>query len=158
MKDKGELHGTEAIAVLGVTIGEDRYLVPMVEVSEVITIPSKLTKVPLTQPWFVGLINVRGNLYNIIDSSIYLDCHLLPYSVKSRILLVSSDNKLQSGFVVNSMLGIRNLTEFIPEKLPKKRSMQGTDAQYKDSDGRLWRKLSLLALMNDERFMQIARA
>ncbi|SFE44999.1 chemotaxis protein CheW [Nitrosomonas sp. Nm166] len=53
-------------AVLGVTMGGKRYLIPMTEVNEVIPIP-KLAYVPLTKPWFLGLANVRGNLYGITD-------------------------------------------------------------------------------------------
>ena len=48
-------------AVLGMVMGKKRYLIPMTEVNEVIPIP-KLGRVPLTKPWFLGLINVRGNL------------------------------------------------------------------------------------------------
>lgn len=48
-------------AVLGMVMGKKRYLIPMTEVNEVIPIP-KLGHVPLTKPWFLGLINVRGNL------------------------------------------------------------------------------------------------
>ncbi len=73
-------------AVLGVAVGEDRYLVPMTEVSEVITIP-KLAHVPLTQPWFLGLANVRGNLYGITDLGVYLGKDPNPFNQKSRILL-----------------------------------------------------------------------
>ncbi len=144
-----------SVAVLGVTIGEERYLVPMEEVGEVIAIP-KLAQVPLTQPWFAGLANVRGNLYGITDLSIYLGNKPVPYNMKSRILLVSTDDKIQGGFIVNNMLGIRSLSEFIAVAPPKKELMRGIVACYEDTEGRAWRKLSLLELARDEKFMQVA--
>lgn len=143
------------MAVLGVTIGAERYLVPMEEVGEVIAIP-KLAQVPLTQPWFAGLANVRGNLYGITDLSIYLGNKPVPYNVKSRILLVSTNDKIQGGFIVNNMLGIRSLSEFVAVALPKKEHMRGIIACYEDTEGRVWRKLSLLELARDEKFMQVA--
>lgn len=143
------------MTVLGVTIGEERYLVPMEEVGEVIAIP-KLAQVPLTQPWFAGLANVRGNLYGITDLSIYLGNKPVPYNVKSRILLVSTGDKIQSGFMVNNMLGIRSLSEFITVVPPKKELMRGIIACYEDPEGRAWRKLSLLELARNEKFMQVA--
>ncbi len=143
------------MAVLGVTIGEGRYLVPMEEVGEVIAIP-KLAQVPLTQPWFAGLANVRGNLYGITDLSIYLGNKPVPYNVKSRILLVSTNDKIQGGFIVNNMLGIRSLSEFVAVVPPKKELMRGIIACYEDTEGRVWRKLSLLELARDEKFMQVA--
>lgn len=144
-------------AVLGVAAGEDRYLIPMTEVSEVIPIP-KLAHVPLTKSWFLGLANVRGNLYGITDLGAYLGGKPIPYNLKSRILLVSSGNKICGGFIVNSMLGIRNLTEFTPVKSAKKKLSQGIAAQYKDTEGRVWRELSLFALLREEKFFQVARA
>ena len=148
---------TASSAVLGVAVGEDRYLIPMAEVSEVIPIP-KLAHVPLTQPWFLGLANVRGNLYGITDLGVYLGGEPVPFNLKSRILLVMAENKLYSGFIVNSMLGIRDLSEFIPVKPAKKKLPQCVTAQYKDAEGRQWWKLSLVKLMvDDEKFLQVAR-
>ncbi len=143
-------------AVLGVAVGGDRYLIPMIEVSEVISIP-KLAHVPLTQPWFLGLANVRGNLYGITDLGAYLGDNSMPFNLKSRILLVSPGNKSYGGFIVNGMLGIRNLAEFSPIKSAKKKLSRGITAQYKDTEGRMWRELSLFELIRNEKFFRIAR-
>lgn len=144
-------------AVLGVAAGEERYLISMAEVNEVIPIP-KLAHVPLTQSWFLGLANVRGNLYGITDLGVYLGSKPMSFNLKSRILLASSGNKVCGGFMVNSMLGIRNLSEFTPVKSAKKKLPQGVAALYKDSEGRVWRELSLLVLLREEKFFQVARA
>ena len=60
----------ETSPVLGVVMGENRYLIPMTEVNEVIPIP-KLAHVPLNEPWFFGLISVRGNFYGITNLVVY---------------------------------------------------------------------------------------
>lgn len=52
--------------VLGLLIGDDRYLVHMKEINEVIQVP-EIVPVPLTHPWFLGIINVHGTLYGITD-------------------------------------------------------------------------------------------
>lgn len=143
------------LAVLGVAIGEDRYLVPMAEVSEVIAIP-KLVQVPLTQPWFAGLANVRGHLYGITDLSIYLCGKPMPHNVKSRILLVSLDSKIYGGFIVSHMLGIRNLSEFGLNKTPQKKIIPGVIGRYSDQEGRIWQKLSLIELLRDDLIFQVA--
>lgn len=150
--DKSDTSST----VLGVAVAEDRYLIPMIEVSEVIQIP-KLAQVPLTQPWFLGLANVRGNLYGITDLGVYLGGNPMAFNLKSRILLASPGNQIFGGFIVNSMLGIRNLSEFTPVKLTKKKLPKGVTANYKDTEGRLWRELSLYKLICDEKFLHIAR-
>ncbi len=148
--------GDTSSTVLGVAAGEDRYLIPMIEVSEVIQIP-KLAHVPLTQPWFLGLANVRGNLYGITDLGVYLGGNPTAFNLKSRILLASPGNNIFGGFIVNCMLGIRSLSEFTPVKSAKKKLSKGITANYKDTEGRLWRELSLDELIRDEKFLQIAR-
>jgi twitching motility protein PilI len=142
-------------AVLGVAVGNNRYLIPMIEVNEVISIP-KLARVPLTQPWFLGLANVRGILYGINDLAGYLGSDALPFNLKSRILLTSPSNKIYGGFIVNNMLGIRDLCEFTRVKESKKKLPTGIVAEYKDHEEREWRELSLFKLISEERFLQIA--
>ncbi|MEK7779229.1 MAG: chemotaxis protein CheW [Pseudomonadota bacterium] len=140
--------------VLGVAIGETRYLIPMSEVSEVIDM-SKVVAVPLTQSWFLGLTNVRGNLYGVTDLGAYLGDGATLFNLKSRILLTSLDKKLSGGFVVDSMLGIREQSEFtlLEENKKVKETIR---KQYKDTEERIWEELSLLALMREENFLQIA--
>ena len=154
IKNAGESESSST--VLGVAVGEDRYLIPMIEVSEVIQIP-KLARVPLTQPWFLGLANVRGNLYGITDLGVYLGGNQRPFNLKSRILLASAGNSVYGGFIVNSMLGIRSSSEFTPVKSGKKKLLKGITQPYEDTEGRPWRALSLFELTRDEKFLQIAR-
>lgn len=141
-------------SVLGVLIGENRYLIPMNEVSEVIPI-SKIAAVPLTQPWFLGLANVRGNLYGITDLGIYLGGSPMPFNLKSRILLASIDKKLSAGFVVNSMLGVRERSEFTLQE--NKKNKVSVLNQYQDNEKRIWEELSLFTIMREDQFLQIAR-
>ena len=56
---------------LGLAIGATRYLVDLLEVGEIVA-PAPLTVVPLTQPWYLGLANVRGSLLGVIDLARYL--------------------------------------------------------------------------------------
>lgn len=149
------INDASSTAVLGVSVGDDRYLISMMEVNEVIPIP-KLEPVPLTQPWFLGLANVRGNLYGITDLAVYLGGNSAPFNLKSRILLASLNNKIFGGFIVNNMLGIRNLSDFTPAKSAKKKLSQGITALHEDAEGRIWRQLSLLELLREEKFLHIA--
>ncbi|MGZ5780707.1 MAG: chemotaxis protein CheW, partial [Burkholderiaceae bacterium] len=45
---------------LGVMIGQTRWLLNLQEAGEIVSVGT-ITKVPLTQDWFLGLTNVRGN-------------------------------------------------------------------------------------------------
>src|ERR1700741_2288747 len=51
---------------LGVMIGQTRWLLNLQQAGEIVSVGS-ITKVPLTQEWFLGLTNIRDNLTSVID-------------------------------------------------------------------------------------------
>lgn len=142
--------------VLGLLIGDDRYLVHMNEISEVIQVP-EIVSVPLTHSWFLGIINVHGNLYGITDLGVYLSDKPEPFGLKSRILLVSPNYRINSGFIVPNLLGIRNLSEFERDQTSGVELRNGVTQIYRDKEGRLWYELDLRTLIREKNFLQIAR-
>jgi len=142
-----------AATVLGVAIGEDRWLVHMNDVSEVLPVP-ELAPVPLTQPWFRGAANVRGNLYGITDLAAYLGGARTPPGLETRILLAAPRFGVNSGLLVRRMLGIRNLADF--KRTDDDTQSPGAAGSYQDSTGQIWRELNLRDLMRDEFFLQVA--
>ncbi|HBV20992.1 MAG TPA: chemotaxis protein CheW [Nitrosomonas sp.] len=142
--------------VLGLSIGDDRYLVHMKEISEVIQVP-EIVPVPLTHSWFLGIINVHGNLYGITDLGAYLGAEPEPFGLKSRILVVSSNYKINSGFIVRNLLGIRNLSEFELNQTSDAQLLNGVSHVYSDKEGRQWYELDLRIFIREKRFLEIAR-
>src|SRR5438270_8083906 len=51
---------------LGLACAGQQWLIRLADAGEVIAVPSVAT-VPLTRPWFLGVANIRGNLYTVID-------------------------------------------------------------------------------------------
>ena len=51
---------------LGFSCGDERWLIRLSDAGEVIAVPP-IVPVPLTKPWFLGLANIRGNLFSVID-------------------------------------------------------------------------------------------
>lgn len=140
--------------VLGVLIGRDRWLVHMTDVSEVLQVP-KITRVPLTHSWFLGMANVQGNLYGIADLAAYFGGAHTKVEQKTRILLVSPRFEVNSGLLVSRTLGIRNESDF--ERIEDDNSSQlGVSGIYKDNQGQHWNKLNLQDLVRDEEFLQVA--
>src|SRR5205814_5787231 len=56
---------------LGLACGGERFLIRLGDAAEVVAVPPIAT-VPLTQPWFLGLANVRGNLYSVVDLAAFV--------------------------------------------------------------------------------------
>ncbi|MBK7364256.1 MAG: chemotaxis protein CheW [Nitrosomonas sp.] len=145
-----------AIPMLGVSIGEDRWLVPMNSISEVLPVP-KITPVPMTQRWFLGAINVRGYLYGISDIAAYLGHAPTPLTAKSRIILFSPRLGANSGLLVSNLLGIRNLNEFKQLDDHDVAHTAIKARQFVDKQDRLWLELNLRALIHEQSFIRISR-
>ncbi len=142
------------VPVLGVIIGEDRWLVPMHHIGEVLPVP-KITPVFLTHSWFLGVINVRGDLYGVCDLARYLGGIPTQTGVKNRIFLIASCLGVNCAILTSGMLGIRNLLEFTRQS-----DCQDSDSIvagiYNDRQGKTWRILNLPVLVRLESFLQIA--
>ncbi|SER24199.1 twitching motility protein PilI [Nitrosomonas sp. Nm51] len=142
--------------VLGLLIGEARYLVPMKEIGEVVQV-SEVVPVPYTQLWFLGIINAHGHLFGITDLGVYLSGKLESFGAKSRILLLANSYKMNCGFMVPTLLGIRSLSEFEPEQMNSGELRNGVTHIYRDKEGRQWFGLDLGSLIREKRFLQIER-
>ena len=56
---------------LGLSSGGARWLVRLADAGEVITMPP-IVKVPMTRDWFMGVANIRGNLFSVVDFAGFL--------------------------------------------------------------------------------------
>ena len=142
------------VPLFGVTLGEERWLVPMNDVGEVLPVPN-VTCVFLTQPWFLGVINVRGKLYGLCDLAQYCGGVSTRIGVKTRVLLIASRLGPNCAILTGCMLGIRNLSEFTHQIdcLDTRPFVKGV---YRDRQGRIWRILNLPILMRLDSFFRIA--
>jgi len=57
----------DVAARLGLMIGDQRWLVELSEAGEIVPVPDLIVPVPLTQDWLLGLVNLRGALYTVVD-------------------------------------------------------------------------------------------
>ncbi|MES2757601.1 MAG: chemotaxis protein CheW [Pseudomonadota bacterium] len=128
---------------LGVLIGTDRYLLDLTQAGEIVPLPA-VTTVPLTQPWYLGLANVRGNLVGIIDLARYLGLGETPTGADSRIVTFAGALGFNCGLLVARVYGLRHAA-----------GMQAAGDCLRDADGNDWTALDLAALVGDERFLHV---
>ena len=111
--------------------------------------------VPLTKAWFLGLANIRGNLFSIIDFPAFLgDAPVCSGSLARLILLSTRGGGESAGLVVESVLGLRNLAQFEPaasDDSPPSWQL----AVWRDGDGASWQEIDLGLLARDPAFLQV---
>jgi len=135
------------VATLGITIGQDSWLVDMADISEVLSLP-ELTEVPLTKHWYRGVANVRGNIYSIADLGAFMDCGPTVHDAQSRVLLIGQKYNFNTGLLVAKVLGLRNTVGW-------QRSEQDGMEVYRDNSGQQWQKLDIRHLIQQPEFIQI---
>jgi len=135
---------------LGVEIGGVRYLLDLLEAGEIVPVPA-LTRVPLTQPWYLGLANVRGNLVGVIDLAAYLGQPPAPSSAPAgaaRIVTLAAALGVPCGLLASRVVGLRHAADMEQVRRPD-------GDRLVDADGLDWTPLALAELVREERFLQV---
>jgi twitching motility protein PilI len=139
---------------LGMSCGGERWLVRLADAGEVVTVPA-IVPVPLTRPWFLGVANIRGNLYSVVDFARFLSRETQADGGQSRLVLFGPRaGELNVGIVVHRVVGLRNLAELAPTAPPE--SAPSWYAQrWMDGDGNAWQEIDLAVLARDPSFLQV---
>ena len=158
-KDKAEKGANGASAThLALMIGEDRYLVELAEAGEIVPMPSaSIMQVPLTRDWFLGVVNVRGALFTVVDLARFMGGNFTPLSKESRLLTLSPALTFNATLVVSRMLGLRNVATMTP--VPEKQTFDKPwlSEKFRDAEGQTWRRLSLSKLVSSSSFLMVGR-
>lgn len=145
--EEQEKSSAKYVSTLGVQVGQGLWLVDMQDISEVLPLPS-VTPVPLTQPWYRGVANVRGNLYSISDFSSFLGLGETRNDGLVRVLLASPKLNCNVGLLVTSVLGLRDTSKWRSE-------VRDSEEQFLNEQGQVWRKLNLAQLVHQPDFLQV---
>lgn len=128
---------------LGVQIGPERILLELTQAGEIVPVPP-ITPVPLTQSWYLGLANIRGNLVGVVDLARYLKLGETPLSSDSRIVTFASSLGFNCALLVARVYGLRHAGD-----------MRREGDHLVDPEANEWNLLDLAALVRDPRFVQI---
>jgi twitching motility protein PilI len=135
------------ISTLGVQIAGQNWLVEMTDISEVLPLPS-LTPAPFVKPWFLGVANVRGNLYGVTDMAAYQHGGAASGGLDNRVLLVAERYAFNAALLVDRVLGLRDARNWQQEG-------DGEQTGYRDEQGTHWRKLDVPGLLEQAEFLQV---
>lgn len=148
-----------AVRQLGVMTGQTRWLLNLQQASE-ISAPGLLVSVPLTQDWFLGLMNMRGRLISVIDLARFQGMPPTATDKNSRIIILAPGLAAHSGVLVSRVLGLRSSTGMQVDAGSSDR-VDGAAAwsgkSYLDEASQRWTELDLAMVTQDPRFMDVGR-
>ena len=143
---------TQAVAAswLAVEAGGAHYLLPLAQAGEIFSFNAP-QPVPYTQPWFVGVANLRGGLWGVVDIASYLTGR--PPQPRSdmaraqlRLVALNPVLEVNCAVLIDRLAGLRGL-EGAPEWF---------GSRYTDPQGVSWQEINLQALAKQPQFLSIS--
>jgi twitching motility protein PilI len=133
--------------------GELLWLLRLPDAGEVMPVPW-LCKVPLTQRWYNGLVNVRGSLQGMVDLGDFCGYGVTPRTSDCAFLSCGPRYGLNVGLLVRKVVGLRNAEEFKPVAgaSPGHAWISGV---VRDHEDREYREINMANLIRDPAFLNI---
>jgi twitching motility protein PilI len=117
--------------------------------------------VPHTQPWFVGVANLRGGLHGVIDTAAFLGLRPTMAATdaireQSRLLALNTSLGSHCALVIEKLAGLRSAGQLTAEPVEDGPRPPFAGQRWRDTDGRVWQEIDLPALAQHEQFLAIA--
>jgi len=144
-------------AHLGILIGSQRFLVDIREAGEIFSL-QKITPVPLTQDWYLGLVNLRGVLTNVVDIVRFWGGPATAVERDSRVVTFGQGLGLNAGLLVSRVLGLQDArTMHVSDESAASpvSACQLPGKVLADDAGQSWIQIELAALIHDPRFLEV---
>ncbi|MDR1530388.1 MAG: chemotaxis protein CheW [Burkholderiales bacterium] len=146
----------ELLSQLGFQAMKERFLCNLLEVEEIL-MPQAITSVPLTRPWFLGLTNVRGNLYGVIDFSLFLGKQPTLIDDETRMLLLGRATGAGNiALLVQRIYGLRNTQGFAATGQKLEDSSWNVQ-NWMDAEGNIWKEIRFTKLAQSLAFQYVGR-
>ena len=139
-------------------------LFSLMQAAEIFT-PVAIKPVPYAQPWLVGVANLRGGLFTVIDLAVFLGLREAGAqrtdAAQARLVALNPDLNINCALLVDRLVGLRSNEQLtlVPAgpaeaaKLPLRPRFSGP--LRRDADGRSWQQLHLDALSTHEQFLRV---
>lgn len=134
-------------------------LVPLQTAGEIFPLGA-LLPVPHTQPWFLGVANLRGGLHGVVDLAAFLGLRapMLRDAVREqqRLLAFNSAIGAQCAVVIDRLAGLRHAAQITAEPGEGLARPGFAGTVFRDAEGRRWQEIDLAALARNDQFLAIA--
>lgn len=146
---------------LAVEAGDGKYLFPLGHAGEIFpwTPPQP---VPYTEPWFLGVANLRGGLYGVVQLSTFATGRspgtapaVEGVRAQSRLVALNDLLEVNCALLVDRLVGLRGVEAFVDSRAPEASAPAWLGHAYIDAAGESWQEINLQSLSQQSRFLSI---
>ncbi len=152
---------TQGVAAswLAVEAGPARLLLPLSHAGEIFSW-TDVQRVPYVQPWFLGVANLRGGLYGLVDLASFLRGGAGQQRGEaalgsSRLVALNPLLETNCALLVDRLLGLRTTEAFASSTAPDAAAPAYFGHVYTDLEGRQWQELNLQSLSQHPAFLGV---
>lgn len=153
---------TEGISVawLAVSAAGINYLLPLGQSGEIFP-SSNVQAVPYARDWFLGVLNIRGGLYGVVDMAAFFQVYTdraRPASTSSEASVVTLSPALEvnCALQVEALLGLRGADAFASSQPPAADAPAYFGSCFVDTAGTHWQEINLRTLSQTPQFLSIS--
>ncbi len=161
LADRLESAKTSAVSAewLAVQAAGQSLLFPLRQAGEIFSVDG-VHPVAYTQAWFLGVANLRGSLFGVVDLGHFL--YGTPSatgpsapSTEARLVAVNPGQDHPCALWVDRLLGLRGQDAFPQSAPPDAQSPVYFGPRHTDARGHSWQEIDLQRLCSQERFLHI---
>jgi twitching motility protein PilI len=144
---------------LAVESGGRKFLFPLAQSGEIFPFASA-QPVPYTQSWFLGVANLRGGLYGVVDLASYVHGQAPVQRsdagrAESRLVALNAALEINCALLIDKLSGLRNRDAFPSSSAPPDGAPEYFGTGYTDAGGAYWQEINLHALSQQPQFLSI---
>lgn len=152
-----------SISWLAVKAGGHNYLLPLAQSGEIFPIGG-VQPVPFALPWFLGVVNLRGGLYGVVDVAAFMAEAAdtppaesrAPRAASPSVVTFNGALGVNCALLVDTLAGLRNPHGFGASVPPEPDAPAFFGNRFTDAVGQPWQEINLQTLSQHPRFLSIS--
>jgi twitching motility protein PilI len=148
-----------SVAWLAVRVGQGNFLLPLAQSGEIFQAASA-TPMPYAQPWLLGVVNLRGGLYSVVDLAGFIKSEAPAVRTEqawgqARLITFNPELEINCALVVDALIGLRRQDVFTGVSGPPDGSPGYFGQRLTDAQGGYWQELNLQTLARNAEFLSV---
>ena len=149
-----------SISWLAVQAGGGSYLLPLAQSGEIFPL-SNVQVVPYSQQWFLGVVNLRGGLYGVVDLATFVvegagADRSEQYLAEASVVTLNAALEINCALLVETLAGLRHVEAFSGSEPPPPGAPAYFGNRYVDNEGKRWQEINLQLLSQLPQFLSIS--